>query len=124
MGERHRAYRSILTLEKQVSYFKAPPAEPSASSQNFKVFSDLNRQHLPQPLHHLISGRADRRILQRQIQNLVEALMVGVRVLGAGLGAVLVNGAVVVAAEEGAGRFVEDVVAFLSKGELWSQAVV
>lgn len=39
--------------------------------------------------------------------------MVGVRVLGAGLWTVLVDGAVVVAAEEGAGRFVEDVVAFV-----------
>ncbi len=44
--------------------------------------------------------------------------MVGVRVLGAGLGAVLVNGAVVVAAEEGAGRLVEHVVAFLVQVEV------
>jgi len=39
--------------------------------------------------------------------------VVGVGVFGAGLRAVLVNGAVVVAAEEGAGRLVEDVVALL-----------
>ena len=44
--------------------------------------------------------------------------MVGVRVFGTGPGAVLINRAVVVAAEERAGRLVEDVVAFLVEVEV------
>jgi hypothetical protein len=66
---------------------------------------------LLQPAHYLVSRRTDFGVFQRQIQDLMKVLAVGMRVLPAGARTYFVNGAVVITSQKRARGGVEYVIA-------------
>ena len=66
---------------------------------------------LPEAADHLVGSRTDLGVFQRQIQDLVEVLAIGMRVLPAGSRPRLVDGAVIITSQKRAGSCIKYVIA-------------